>query len=84
MLMQGKDVKIDFEKAMEELEETVSRLEAGELTLEESLEAFERGMSLVRMCRKKLDEAETKIAKLVETKGGELVTEPFRLEEDVG
>jgi len=84
MLMQGEDVKIDFEKAMEELEETVSRLEAGELTLEESLEAFERGMSLVRMCRKKLDEAETKIAKLVETKGGELVTEPFRLEEDVG
>ncbi|MEW6105804.1 MAG: exodeoxyribonuclease VII small subunit [Bacillota bacterium] len=77
-------MKIDFEKAMEELEETVSRLEAGELTLEESLEAFERGMSLVRMCRKKLDEAETKIAKLVETKGGELVTEPFRLEEDVG
>ncbi len=84
MLMQGEDVKIDFEKAMEELEKTVSRLEAGELTLEESLEAFERGMSLVRMCRKKLDEAETKIAKLVETKGGELVTEPFRLEEDVG
>ena len=84
MLMQGEDVKIDFEKAMEELEETVSRLEAGGLTLEESLEAFERGMSLVRMCRKKLDEAETKIAKLVETKGGELVTEPFRLEEDVG
>lgn len=84
MLMQGEDVKIDFEKAMEELEETVSRLEAGELTLEESLEAFERGMSLVRMCRKKLDEAETKIAKLVETKSGELVTEPFRLEEDVG
>lgn len=84
MLMQGEDVKIDFEKAMEELEETVSRLEAGELTLEESLEAFEKGMSLVRMCRKKLDEAETKIAKLVETKGGELVTEPFRLEEDVG
>ncbi|MBC7082215.1 MAG: exodeoxyribonuclease VII small subunit [Firmicutes bacterium] len=77
-------MKIDFEKAMEELEKTVSRLEAGELTLEESLEAFERGMSLVRMCRKKLDEAETKIAKLVETKGGELVTEPFRLEEDVG
>lgn len=84
MLMQGEDVKIDFEKAMEELEETVSRLEAGELTLEESLEAFERGMSLVRMCRKKLDEAETKIAKLVETKGGEVVTEPFRIEEDVG
>lgn len=84
MLMQREDVKIDFEKAMEELEETVSRLEAGELTLEESLEAFERGMSLVRMCRKKLDEAETKIAKLVETKGGEVVTEPFRIEEDVG
>ncbi|MGE5586682.1 MAG: exodeoxyribonuclease VII small subunit [Clostridia bacterium] len=82
--MQGDDVNIDFEKAMGALEETVSRLEAGELTLEESLEAFERGMSLVRMCRKKLDEAETRIAKLVETKGGELVTEPFRIEDDGG
>ncbi|MDI7245999.1 MAG: exodeoxyribonuclease VII small subunit [Bacillota bacterium] len=82
--MQGEDAKIDFEKAMEELEETVSRLEAGELGLEESLEAFERGMALVKVCRNKLDEAETKIAKLVETKGGELVTEPFHLEEDAG
>ncbi|MGE5593192.1 MAG: exodeoxyribonuclease VII small subunit [Betaproteobacteria bacterium] len=82
--MEGEDVKIDFEKAMEELEETVSQLEAGELTLEESLEAFEKGMSLVRMCRRKLDEAETRIAKLVETKGGELATEPFRVEEDAG
>ncbi|HHY31844.1 MAG TPA: exodeoxyribonuclease VII small subunit [Firmicutes bacterium] len=82
--MGDEGTKIDFEKAMEELEETVSRLEGGELTLEESLEAFEKGMSLVKMCRKKLDEAETRIAKLVETKGGELVTEPFRLEEDAG
>ncbi len=82
--MQGEETKLDFEKAMNELEETVSRLEAGELGLEESLAAFERGMSLVRICRKKLDEAETKIAKLVETKSGELVTEPSSLEEDAG
>ncbi|MCR4401731.1 MAG: exodeoxyribonuclease VII small subunit [Firmicutes bacterium] len=77
-------MSVDFEKAMGELEETVSRLESGDLTLEESLEAFEKGMSLVRMCRKKLDEAETRIAKLVETKGGELVTEPFRIEDEGG
>jgi exodeoxyribonuclease VII small subunit len=82
--MQRDDVSVDFEKAMGELEETVSRLESGDLTLEESLEAFEKGMSLVRMCRKKLDEAETRIAKLVETKGGELVTEPFRIEDEGG
>lgn len=70
---------ISFEEAMKQLEETVDSLEGGTLGLEESLRTFERGMSLVRICQKKLEDAETRIAKLIETKDGRLVTEPFRV-----
>lgn len=70
---------ISFEEAMKQLEELVGRLEAGTLGLEESLDTFEKGMFLVRTCQKKLEDAETRIVKLVETKDGELATEPFRI-----
>jgi len=82
--MEEENTRLSFERAIKQLEETVSLLESGELGLEESLAAFEKGMSLVRICQKKLDEAETKIAKLVEMKNGSLATEPFRLEEGAG
>jgi exodeoxyribonuclease VII small subunit len=74
----GKD-EISFEEAMKQLEETVNALESGTLGLEESLEAFEKGMSLVRICQAKLEEAETKITQLIETKEGKLITESFRI-----
>lgn len=70
---------ISFEEAMKQLEEMVDSLESGALGLEESLEAFEKGMSLVRICQKKLENAETRIAQLIETKDGKLVTEAFRV-----
>ncbi len=70
---------ISFEEAMKQLEEMVDSLESGALGLEESLEAFEKGMSLVRICKKKLENAETRIAQLIETKDGKLVTESFRV-----
>jgi exodeoxyribonuclease VII small subunit len=73
---------VSFEEAMEQLEEMVDSLEAGALGLEESLKTFEKGMSLVRMCQKKLEDAETKIAKLVKNKDGSLVTEPFQIEDE--
>ncbi|MFZ5925224.1 MAG: exodeoxyribonuclease VII small subunit [Bacillota bacterium] len=82
--MEEENTRLSFERAIKQLEETVSLLESGELGLEESLAAFEKGMSLVRICQEKLDEAETKIAKLVEMKNGSLATEPFRLEEGAG
>lgn len=75
----GKAEDISFEEAMKQLEEIVDSLESGALGLEESLDTFERGMFLVRTCQEKLDNAETKIAKLVETKDGKLATEPFRV-----
>lgn len=82
--MEEEKTRLSFEQAIKQLEETVSLLESGELGLEESLAAFEKGMSLVRICQQKLDEAETRIAKLVEMKDGSLATEPFRLEEGAG
>ena len=43
-----------FEEALKELEETVKKLESGETTLDESMELFEKGISLTRTCRKLL------------------------------
>ncbi len=50
-----------FEKSIQELEEIVSLLEKGDLSLDESLKQFEKGVSLARMCQEKLANAEQKI-----------------------
>lgn len=63
--------KLSFEQALEELNETVSRLEAGELSLEASLVLFERGQWLANYCQKLLDEASLKVEML--TNSGEIV-----------
>lgn len=55
------DVKIDFEGAMRELEELVDRMEQGDLSLEQSLKDFERGVALTRTCQQALQEAEQKV-----------------------
>jgi exodeoxyribonuclease VII small subunit len=55
-----------FEDAFNELMETVARLEQGGLTLEESLDGFERGMTLYRLCEQLLDQAEQRVTRLVE------------------
>ena len=53
-----------FESAMEQLETLVSRMESGELSLEESLEAFEKGVHLTRFCQDQLQKAELKVQEL--------------------
>ena len=50
--------KIDFESSLAELEELVEVMEAGDLSLEASLEAFERGVKLTRACQSALKDAE--------------------------
>jgi exodeoxyribonuclease VII small subunit len=55
---------LTFEKAFTELEETVHKLEAGGLTLEESLALYERGQALAAHCNAQLDQAELKVQKL--------------------
>ena len=61
-----------FETALEELESVVEQLETGELSLEESLQAFETGIGLVKYCSHKLDEVEKKVEVLVKDKEGKL------------
>lgn len=55
-----------FEAAMDALEQLVSRMEAGELPLEESLQEYQRGMELVRSCQEALDEAQRRIDSVIE------------------
>ena len=61
-----------FEVALEELEGMVEQLETGELALEESLAAFERGVGLVKYCNQKLTEVEKKVELLLKDKEGKL------------
>jgi exodeoxyribonuclease VII small subunit len=72
--------KEKFEEALERLEEIVRRMDAGEMTLEESLRAFEEGIKLSRLCAKKLDEADRRVELLLREEG-ELATRPFAGEE---
>ena len=65
----------DFETAMRDLEELVERLERGDLPLEESLAAFERGVLLTRACQTALKEAEQKVEILLRKAGGPAVEE---------
>lgn len=74
------DAQPDFEAAMHELEELVERLEQGDLSLEESLAAFERGVTLTRACQSALKEAEQKVEILLK-KAGEPAVEEFAPDE---
>ncbi|NIV77133.1 MAG: exodeoxyribonuclease VII small subunit [Gammaproteobacteria bacterium] len=58
--------ELDFETALEDLEALVESMEAGEMSLEESLRAFERGIKLTRHCQSALKAAELKVRTLTE------------------
>ena len=60
---------LDFEKALNELEALVERMEKGESSLEDSLKDFERGIELTRHCQKALTEAEQKVQILLKKDG---------------
>tara|TARA_B100000029_G_scaffold480802_1_gene529188 strand:+ start:336 stop:578 length:243 start_codon:yes stop_codon:yes gene_type:complete len=61
-----KSNKIDFEKTFTELEQLVNQMEKGDLSLEESLQCFEKGMNLTKDCQQALSEAEQKVKILLE------------------
>lgn len=63
--------KLTFEQAYQQLEETVQKLEAGNLPLAEAVALYERGMALAKQCGLQLDEAELTVKQLMPT--GELV-----------
>jgi exodeoxyribonuclease VII small subunit len=68
-----------FEEALDKLQEIVSSLETGQLSLDESLKKFEEGIRLSRFCNQKLTETQQKVQKLVE-KDENIQTEPFERE----
>jgi|TARA_B110000285_G_C14729554_1_gene425799 exodeoxyribonuclease VII small subunit len=76
--MTKKQTKFDFEMALEELEALVSSMEDGELSLEESLQAFEKGIKLTRECQTALKNAEQKVQVLLNANGD---TEELNLDE---
>lgn len=67
---------VDFEQSLSELQALVERLESGELSLEQSLTAFEQGVALTRDCQQALTLAEQKVQQLIEQNGA-LTTTPF-------
>lgn len=64
-----KEQSMTFEASLKRLDEIVSRMERGDVPLEEALSLFEEGTALVKSCTKLLDEAELKIVRL--TKGND-------------
>ena len=66
-----------FEEELKDLETIVSQIDSGQLTLDESIGAFERGVMLVKALNGKLDEVERKVEMLTRSAGGELRTAPF-------
>ncbi|MBX6378351.1 MAG: exodeoxyribonuclease VII small subunit [Clostridia bacterium] len=77
--------EMPFEEALERLETVVRRLESGELTLEDSLRAFEEGVLLVRHCQRQLDAAERRLRQLLPADAaGGVREEPFTCEIEEG
>ena len=72
------DTEIDFEATLKELEDLVKQMESGDLGLEDSLRAFERGVKLTRQCQAALKNAELRVRALTENDDFEdLDTEPL-------
>lgn len=81
--MPTENEQMSFEEAMEKLEEIVSRLESGDVQLEQAIELFQEGMRLSHLCGTKLEQVERKIEMLVE-ENGTLVKKPFTAGTDEG
>ncbi|MDI9569579.1 MAG: exodeoxyribonuclease VII small subunit [Pseudomonadota bacterium] len=66
-----------FEEALKKLEELVKTMEAGDLTLDDSLKAFEEGIRLIRFCTRKIDEVERKVEILLRDEEDRPIVVPF-------
>jgi exodeoxyribonuclease VII small subunit len=71
-----------YEAALEDIERIVEQLESGELSLEDSLAVFEKGVGLTKYCYQKLDEVEKKIEILTKDREGKLQLKSFEAAED--
>ena len=73
---------INFEEAMTKLEGEVKRLESGNMTLDESIAAFEEAVKLIRVCNEKLESAERRVRILTESADGSITDLPFDLSDE--
>ena len=69
-----------FEESLAELETIVKQLEKGELSLDESLKVFQKGIELSKFCSKRLDQIEKKISILLEDENGNITEKDFETE----
>ncbi|MBI4432033.1 MAG: exodeoxyribonuclease VII small subunit [Candidatus Omnitrophica bacterium] len=69
--------EIEFEAALKKLEAIVEKLEDGDLSLEESLKAYEEGVKMADICSKRLSEAQKRVEVLVKTGSGKFKATPF-------
>jgi exodeoxyribonuclease VII small subunit len=82
--LEKKAKKPTFEEALEELETIAQKLESGELTLDESIQYYEKGVALAKFCRQKLEEAERKIEILQKQPDGSIQKKSIKVKEDTG
>ena len=82
--MGKKSSAIDVNKALIELEAIIEKIEDSELSLDESLKEFERGIRLVRQTQEALLSAEQRVSKLLEDDNGKPKLVEFELQEDLG
>ena len=73
-----KDIK--FEEAIEALDTAVTRLESGELSLDDSIKVFEEAIGLIKIWNEKLSAAEQKVRVLIESQDGSVTDAPFDLD----
>ena len=71
---------LTFEDAMRSLDEAVSRLESGSLSLDESLATFEEAVKLIKVCNDKINSAEQKVKMLIQNADGSVTDVPFDAE----
>jgi exodeoxyribonuclease VII small subunit len=74
--------EMTYEEAFQELKEIVTRLEASELQLEESMTLFERGQALAKRCGQLIEEAELKLKQITSNASGEFVQTDLELEDE--
>lgn len=78
--MTTEDKPFQFEKTVDELAKLVEQMEQGNISLEDSLASFEKGITLTRQCQKALADAEQKVSILLKQNGTETL-EPFEPED---
>lgn len=81
--MKEKETEVKFEKALHELRGIVDKLEGGDLELDDSLKLFERGVKLIQVCSKKLEDAQRRVDIVMKTKDGKKTVRSFA-EQDAG